>query len=100
MSALHMKGTRRYAKARAAATPRKPSAQPAARRFLAVALLALAAAGIMTVGESAHFAAAPIAASSVAPQPSHSRMPQDLQWMKSAHRASSALHAITTFDMH
>ena len=47
MLALHMKDTRRLAKARAAAAPRKPSTLAACGRFLAVALLALAAAGIM-----------------------------------------------------
>lgn len=82
MSALHVKGTRRFAKARAAATPHRSSAPAATRRFLAIALLALAAAGIMTVGESARFAPAPLTAGSAASPPGHSQTPQNLQWMK------------------
>jgi hypothetical protein len=70
MSARHMKGTRRFARARAAATPSKPPALAATGRFLAVALLAVAAAGVMTFGET------------------------------DVLRVSSTLSAITTFDMH
>jgi len=43
---------RRIAKTRAAAASRKPSAVAAAGRFLAVVLLALAAAGLIAAGEA------------------------------------------------
>ena len=70
MSARHVKGTWRSAMARAAATPRKPPALGATGTFVAVALLAVAAAGVMTFGET------------------------------DVLRVSSTLSAITTFDMH
>jgi hypothetical protein len=70
MPARRMKGMRRFARPRAAGIQRKPPTLAATGRFLVVALLALAAASVMTVGHTDVLS------------------------------VSSTLNAITTFDMH